>query len=64
MRESTPILPRALRGRIILLLAAKLVGLVVLYWAFFSPAHQPVADSVATGVRVTGQAPISTTKEE
>jgi hypothetical protein len=35
-----------------LLLVAKLVALTVLYYAFFSPAHQSVADTGAVAARV------------
>ena len=35
-----------------LLLAAKLVALTVLYYAFFSPAHRTVTDTGAVAARV------------
>ena len=64
MRNSTPIIAGPLRGRIIVLLVAKLVALTVLYWLFFGSAHQPNADSAATATQILGQPSAQLNKEE
>lgn len=40
-------LPRALRRDLVLLVAAKLAMLAILYALFFSPGHQPAIDPAA-----------------
>ncbi len=40
-------LPPAMRRDLIVLLGAKALALTLIYWLFFSPAHQPVIDVAA-----------------